>query len=554
MSSSHSQNYKTPKWIFASIAAYIILLFIHNDALALWEQDEAAYAGFAYTMCETGNYILPDFEWSWPHRKPPFHFWCIALSYHLFGYSEWATRLPSVMAILGCIVLLYYFIKKLYDAKLAIWSILVFMSSLLVPVYGKISMTDASLLFCFTGFYFSALLAIRTGEAKWFIFTFIFSSIGGLLKGPPIFITGIGACVITFIISGDKKTSFLLGLACLAGILPFGLWAYSTFAIDQGVFISWWFDWYILKRTTGTIYGQTGLIGYYAAIFLIGFFPWVLFIPRAIKIYVRELKTNPKSTEVIFQFAWLVSGWFVYEFIKSKLPSYAFAAIPVWCIYLAKAIVAYQNNKFEIAPILQRLLAFFIIFIGFGLVFFKSHLPFPELISTLYLLAGFFILFGLFYFLNYFYRFRLPYLALLFGWTLHFIAWGVAIPQFESIRSFPKKLAHTIMSYPCDEKFVFFSADYSMSSLPVYLSWNGWRYRTADRSDYEKYTADSLNQSNHSLFILQSRNFYSLSHTPDSFRIHPVHGWISDRGVVDTFYIAERLNPKKNYRRAISSE
>ena len=76
------------------LVLFTILLFINNDSLALWEQDEAAYAGFAYNMVEREQYLIPDFEWSWPHRKPPLHFWLIASSYKVFGYNEFATRLP----------------------------------------------------------------------------------------------------------------------------------------------------------------------------------------------------------------------------------------------------------------------------------------------------------------------------------------------------------------------------------------------------------------------------------------------------------------------------
>jgi 4-amino-4-deoxy-L-arabinose transferase-like glycosyltransferase len=56
------------------LVLFTILLFINNDSLALWEQDEAAYAGFAYNMVEREQYLIPDFEWSWPHRKPPYFF------------------------------------------------------------------------------------------------------------------------------------------------------------------------------------------------------------------------------------------------------------------------------------------------------------------------------------------------------------------------------------------------------------------------------------------------------------------------------------------------
>jgi hypothetical protein len=44
------------------LVLFSLLLFINNDSLALWEQDEAAYAGFAYNMVEREQYLIPDFE------------------------------------------------------------------------------------------------------------------------------------------------------------------------------------------------------------------------------------------------------------------------------------------------------------------------------------------------------------------------------------------------------------------------------------------------------------------------------------------------------------
>jgi hypothetical protein len=80
-----------------------------------------------------------------------------------------------------------------------------------------------------------------------------------------------------------------------------------------------------------------------------------------------------------------------------------------------------------------------------------------------------------------------------------------------------------------------------MSSLPVYLAWSGFKFQTADRENYDQCTQDSMQYSSHELFMIQRRNFHSLSVLNDSFKLSPIYGWISDRGVVDTFFIAERV-------------
>lgn len=533
------------KYIFLSL--FIGLLLINNDSLALWEQDEAAYAGFAYNMLEKNDFLIPDFEWSWPHRKPPFHFWFIAVSYSVLGYNEFATRIPSVFAILASLFLIYFFTKRLYSERIANWASLVFMSSLLIPLYGKISMTDASLLFCFIGTYFSVQTYLNTERKSWLLLMFLFISIGGLTKGPPIFITTLGALGFAFVFGKNRHVFFKLVVASLFGILPFIVWAYLTYLKDGGEFIHWWLDWYILKRTSGTIYGQTGLIGYYLLIFFLCFLPWVLFLPKTIKSMVSDFVKKNKSSQLLFQMGWIIFGWLFYEIVKSKLPSYAFAVIPIWCIYIAQMVLNYKDSLWKMPKKWMKILGAFFIFIGIGVVLFKDVIPFDNMKWTSYGLASFFIVFGLIYMAKSHMKLlqnRLPEIAIAFAFCLNFLAWGIAIPAFETTRRFPKVISETLQALNHHPKFVFFSCDYSMSSLPVYLSWAGYKYHTADRADYEKYTSDSLKYSSNKLFMIQRRNMHYLNDVSDSFKLSPLYGWISDRGVVDTFFIAERMGTK----------
>ena len=530
------------KYFFSSI--FTFLLFINNDNLSLWEQDEAAYAGFAYNMLEKDNYVIPDFEWSWPHRKPPFHFWLIAASYSLFGYNEFATRIPSVLAILTSLFLLYFFTKRLYSERHANWASLVFMSSLLIPLYGKISMTDACLLCCFIGTYFSAQTYLNTERKRWLTLVFLFISIGGLTKGPPIFFTTLGALGFAFVFGKNRRVFFKLVVASLLGILPFIVWAYLTCLKDGGEFIRWWLDWYILKRTSGTIYGQTGLIGYYHLIFIVCFLPWILFLPKTLKDLFQDFIRKNKSNQLLFQMGWIIFGWLFYEVIKSKLPSYAFAVIPIWCIYIAEVVISYMDSLSFISKIWTRILGAIFILLGCGILQYRHLIPFENLEMTCYCLAYFFTVFGLIYIFQPHLKLlqnRLPEIAIAFAFSLNFIAWGIAIPAFETTRRFPKEISKRLQALNQHPKYVFFSCDYSMSSLPVYLSWAGYTYHTADRADYEKYTADSLKYSSNKLFMIQRRNMNSIYNVSDSFKIIRLYGWISDRGVVDTFFIAERI-------------
>src|SRR4051812_48737794 len=83
------------RWLVIFVVLVVGLLFVGNASTPLWDQDEAAYAGFAREMLRTKDWIVPQFTWSEVHRKPPLLFWCIAGAYRLFGESEFAVRLPG---------------------------------------------------------------------------------------------------------------------------------------------------------------------------------------------------------------------------------------------------------------------------------------------------------------------------------------------------------------------------------------------------------------------------------------------------------------------------
>ena len=61
-------------WLFFAGAFLAFNLLLYNDAISLWDEDEAAYAGFAQQMLDSGDWVNPAYQWSSIHRKPPLHF------------------------------------------------------------------------------------------------------------------------------------------------------------------------------------------------------------------------------------------------------------------------------------------------------------------------------------------------------------------------------------------------------------------------------------------------------------------------------------------------
>jgi 4-amino-4-deoxy-L-arabinose transferase-like glycosyltransferase len=86
---------------------------------------------------EIAREILITHDWVTPHDnfipvldKPIFFHWLIAICYKLFGVSEGPARMPSVLAALGTIALVYLFAKKFLGMWDALWSSLILATSL----------------------------------------------------------------------------------------------------------------------------------------------------------------------------------------------------------------------------------------------------------------------------------------------------------------------------------------------------------------------------------------------------------------------------------------
>ena len=74
----------------------------------LTDPTEARYAEIARKMLETGQWVMPQFDYGVPFwGKPPLSTWLSAASMGAFGVNEFAARLPSLLLMLGCGVLVY---------------------------------------------------------------------------------------------------------------------------------------------------------------------------------------------------------------------------------------------------------------------------------------------------------------------------------------------------------------------------------------------------------------------------------------------------------------
>jgi 4-amino-4-deoxy-L-arabinose transferase-like glycosyltransferase len=113
-------------WLVITAAALVNFSGLN---ITILEPDGALYAGIAKTMVQTGNYLdLYADGHAWLD-KPHFPFWMMALSYHLFGFTTWAYKLPAILWLMVGAYYTYRFAAKLYNEQTARWAVCILLTA-----------------------------------------------------------------------------------------------------------------------------------------------------------------------------------------------------------------------------------------------------------------------------------------------------------------------------------------------------------------------------------------------------------------------------------------
>lgn len=172
-------------WLLWLLAAIVLSRLFSMALVPMLDTTEARYGEIARIMAETGDWITPWFDYGVPFwGKPPLSFWSEAFSFRLFGVTEFAARLPSWLANLGILALIYHLTQKIAGYRQALIATVVFSTMALSYVMSGAVLTDPFLAFGTTLSLVSIILALRKPNSLWCWWFFVGLSIGLLAKGP----------------------------------------------------------------------------------------------------------------------------------------------------------------------------------------------------------------------------------------------------------------------------------------------------------------------------------------------------------------------------------
>ena len=531
-----------------------MVLVWNNGSLSFWDQDESAYAGFAYNMIQNNDFVTPIFTWGEPHRKTPFHFWSIALSYKIFGINEFAVRFPSLVSVLFTAFLVFYLGKRVFGKEVSLAGALILLSSILLPSLGKIAVTDA-LLLVFETLAILSLFNFIKHPSFMFSVLFCLGLAGGMLvKGPPVLMmSGLaGFLLLIFHPNRLRLLNYKLILAAIISFAPILIWGRLSWLKDDGNFILFLLDHYIINRAKGgTFANQTGPPGYYLVIFMLSFIFWLPFLfgglkdmfVNAYRFFAKKVSFSLVETDIIL-LCWCVAGWLFYEPIKSKLPAYAIGAYPAIALLIATYALKITDKPldkwFKFFSYFQMVLTVLIaLALGIAMFFLLNaeSLPVTIGIGIGVVFVGVTILaFIKFFNSNFTAGFKLIFLN---AFLFLFLGWSFLVPLLEPNRSISKRATALIDENLSKTGLVVFSKNFYLPSFPFYVLQTGRTYTAIDPTN-EDLLAQFRSQTKVAIVFDQEKwELFQKLLDPkiDHPKVKEINGWALDMAKKSKFTI-----------------
>ena len=227
-----ARDAKIEKWLNLLILVTMVVALFFNVGINALYLEEPRRAMIALEMDQQDDLIVPTYYGEYYYRKPPIFNWAILGSYRLFGVTEWATRLVSVLSVLLWAGVNFLFVRRYGSKDLAQFSSLLLICAPIL-LYFMSFMAEIDDFYCLISY--SSIVVyyhFYRQNQPWGMFLGLYglSALGLLTKGLPSVVFG-GMTILGFL-AWKKNWRQIFSWAHLTGILTFCgivgsfLWAY----------------------------------------------------------------------------------------------------------------------------------------------------------------------------------------------------------------------------------------------------------------------------------------------------------------------------------------
>lgn len=355
--SRHAESRRSAAGLLAILVLSVGVYFVTASSPALMDDDvDAAHALVARTMLQRHDYVVMYMNGVRYLVRAPLQFWLIAGTFRLFGENEFTTRLPSALAVLGLVFVIYRFGCAFFSRRVGLYSALVIATSPGVFIFTRTVISEPIYALEFVaGFYlflraWTGMLHPRIGywgAAGMFGLAVLTRGLIGVLFPLAVLVIFVSTTngwhrwrELKLVSSALVFLAIAVPWHVLAELrAPGFLWAY--FVNDH------------LRRALGTRwppdYGALPLWIWLSA-HIIWLFPWSFFAPLAVRRFWsterRAQCAEASSQALLLLWIWaaVVLVFFSIE-TGSRMEYYSFGAWPAIALLLGEGLVSAEREK-----------------------------------------------------------------------------------------------------------------------------------------------------------------------------------------------------------------
>jgi 4-amino-4-deoxy-L-arabinose transferase-like glycosyltransferase len=336
-------------WVLAIVFAAVYAGSLFSPALL--DDADSTHAEAAREMYVTGDYVTLHVNGVRYLEKAPLPYWLVAVSYHLFGVNEFATRLPMALSVLFLGLLGFVWGRRAFGERAGIYGCLFVYTAAGVFLFTRILIPDVllSLLIAASLYFFLTALEDRAAW-RWYA-GYACMALGVLTKGLIALAFPGGAAFIYLAVTGEWRRwrEFRLLSGLMLFLLIAAPWHILAGLRNTGGANGYGFFWfYFVNEHFLRFIGKRYPRDYnklpwalYWSLHLVWLFPWSLYLPAAIRTIADERRNLKRAgfTARTRLLCWILAGLILIFFaISTNQEYYTFPAYLPLLMLLADGI------------------------------------------------------------------------------------------------------------------------------------------------------------------------------------------------------------------------
>lgn len=323
-----SKRLSTSWWLdIALITAVLALLyFAFLGSRPLFVPDEGRYAEIAREMVESRNYVTPYLNGIKYFEKPILFYWLEAGMIKLGGLNLWSIRSINALLALFATIGTYITFRLLFNRRTALLGSFILSTSLLYVTMAHMISLDLPVT-CFITLSLYCYL-LTTKMENWHArrsllwLSASFAGLAVLTKGLIGIVFPILIISSWLLLRRDWRglKEFFLPSSMLIFFMIVAPWHILVGLYNPEFYYYYFIEQHFLRYATTEV-GHYQPFWYFIPVAMFGFFPWIVFLPQALKVKLSE----PYK---LFFILWAGIIFIFFSFSNSKLIPYILPIMP----------------------------------------------------------------------------------------------------------------------------------------------------------------------------------------------------------------------------------